>query len=189
MATADIDTGSRAGYACYMLSQSHCLPAQSPETHRRPALRLLALIVLFLLLVAYAESSMAKYILFSPVSGKIVIAGKPVAGATVRRWYKGGFSDKQGTDTVTTDAAGNFSFPEVSFSSIMASIIPHEAVVSQKMMATVNGVETIIYATVKRNYDSNGEFGGLALNFVFDPTAQPTFVGKDPGIRVTLATN
>lgn len=131
---------------------------------------------------------MAKYVLFSPVSGKIVISGKPVAGVTVKRWYKGGFSDKQGSDSATTDASGSFSFPEVTFSSIMAGIIPHEAVVTQKIMVTINGTETLIYLLVKRNYELNGEYGGLPLNFVFDPTVPPTFVGKEPRISATLAT-
>jgi hypothetical protein len=150
---------------------------------------LLALVLPLFFLVACVESSMAKYVLFSPVTGKIVIAGKPVAGAAVTRWYKGGFSSKEGSETVKTDASGAFSFPEVTFSSIMAGILPHEAVVAQKMTVTIDGKETIIYYTTKRNYDTNGEFGGKVLNFTFDPTVEPTFIGKDPSIRVTLATN
>lgn len=129
---------------------------------------------------------MAKYVLFSPVSGKIVLADKPVAGATVKRCYRGGYSDKEGTDIATTDAAGNFSFAPATFSSIMAGILPHEAVITQKMFVVINGIETLIYATVKRNYEINGEYG-QALDFVFDPTAMPSFVGPSPGIRVTLA--
>jgi hypothetical protein len=147
----------------------------------------LVLFAIFLLLSACSESSMAKYVLFSPVSGKVVLAGKPVAGATVKRWYRGGYSDKEGTDTTSTDAAGNFSFGQVTFSSIMAGFMPHEAVITQKIFVVVNGAETLIYATVKRNYDNNGEYGGQALNFVFDPAAEPTFVGPSPGIRVTLS--
>ncbi len=130
---------------------------------------------------------MAKYVLFSPISGKVVLAGKPQAGVTVKRWYKGGYSAKEATETTQTDASGQFSFPVATFSSIMAGIMPHEAVVTQKMWVTVKGQETLIYATVKRNYELNGEYGGLALNFVFDPSAEPTFVGPDPSIRVTLA--
>ncbi len=130
---------------------------------------------------------MAKFVLFSPISGKIVVAGKPIAGVTVTRWYKGGFSDKQATETTQTDATGAFSFPEATFSSIMAGIIPHEAVVTQKMIVTIDGAETRIYSTVKRNYELNGEYGGQPLNFVFDPTATATFIGPDPGLRVTLA--
>jgi len=170
-----------------MISLARSLFAADFDSVRRRRVRVFALVFPFFFLVACAESSMAKFVLFSPVTGKIVIAGKPVAGASVTRWYKGGFSDKQATDKTTTDAGGNFSFPEVTFSSIMASIIPHEAVVTQDIKVTVNGVETLIYATVKRNYDHNGEYGGKPLDFVFDPTAQPTFIGPDPGIRVTLS--
>ena len=63
----------------------------------------------------------------------------------------------------------------------------HEAVITQKIFVVINGTETLVYATVKRNYDNNGEYGGQPLNFVFDPTAEPTFVGPSPGIRVTLS--
>ena len=128
---------------------------------------------------------MTNHILFSAVAGKIEITGKPVAGATVKRWYRGGYSDKESTET-TTDAAGNFSFAPATFSSIMASILPHEAVIAQKIFVEINGTETLIYATVKRNYDNNGEYG-QPLSFTFDPTAAPTFIGPSPGIRVTLA--
>ena len=116
-----------------------------------------------------------------------MLAGKPVAGATVKRWYRGGFGDKEGSDTTTTDAAGNFSFAAVNASSLMASLIPHEAVISQKIFVVINASETLIYATVKRNYDNNGEYGGQALNFVFDPSAEPSFIDPSPGIRVSLS--
>jgi hypothetical protein len=170
-----------------MNSQSYPLLINKSASLRRRVVSLLALVLPLFFLVACVESSMAKYVLFSPVSGKIVVAGKPVAGVPVTRWYKGGFSNKEGTETVKTDASGGFSFAEVTFSSFMAGILPHEAVVTQKIMVTINGTETLIYLVVKRNYDRNGEYGGQPLNFVFDPTAQPTFVGEDPRISVTLA--
>jgi hypothetical protein len=130
---------------------------------------------------------MTKHILFSPISGILVTNGKPIAGASVTRWYKGGFWGKEGSETVTTDATGSFSFPQVSFRSIIANILPHEAVITQKITAVVNGIETIIYYMVKRNYSYNGEYNGLALDFVFDPTEEPSFIGEDPSISVTLA--
>jgi hypothetical protein len=170
-----------------MTDQPTCSLAVRPDAAARRGLRLFTLLAIFLFLSACAESSMAKYVLFSPVSGKIVLAGKPVANATVKRWYRGGYSDKEGTDTTTTDASGSFSFPTVTFSSIMAGFVPHEAVITQKIFVVINGTETLIYATVKRNYDNNGEYGGQPLSFVFDPTAEPTFVGPSPTIRVTLS--
>ncbi len=122
---------------------------------------------------------MAKYVLFSPVSGRLVVADKPVVGVTIKRWYKGGYSSKEGTDTTQTDAGGQFSFPVVTFSSLMAGVIPHEPVVSQRMFAQIDGQEVQIYGTVKHSYELNGEFAGQALNFVFDPTAEIRQVGSD----------
>jgi len=149
--------------------------------------RLVALLVIFLFLSACSKPATAKYVLFSPVNAKVVLAGKPVVSATVRRWYRGGYSDKEGTDTTTTDASGSFAFGLVTFSSIMAGFMPHEAVITQKIFVVINGTETLVYATVKRNYDLNGELGGQPLNFVFDPTAEPSLVGPSPGIRATLS--
>jgi hypothetical protein len=170
-----------------MTAQHACLLKVRPDAVTARTWYWLTLLAIFLFLSACSESAMAKYVLFSPVTGKIVLAGKPVAGATVKRWYRGGYSDKEGTETTTTDNTGGFSFGQVTFSSIMAGFMPHEAVITQKIFVVINGTETLVYATVKRNYDNNGENGGQPLNFVFDPTAEPTFVGPSPGIRVTLS--
>jgi hypothetical protein len=141
--------------------------------------RVWLLVSTFLLLSACTESAMAKYVLFSPVSGKIVVAGKPLAGATVKRWYKGGYSSKEDTEITRTDGSGQFAFPMATFSSLMAGIMPHEPVVTQRMFVQVDGQEVQIYGTVKHNYELNGEFVGQPLNFVFDPTAEIRQVGSE----------
>lgn len=122
---------------------------------------------------------MAKYVLFSPVSGKLVAAGKPLAGVTVKRWYKGGYSSKEATDITQTDPNGQFSFPVATFSSLMAGIVPHEPVVTQRVFVVVDGQDVQVYGMVKHNYELNGEFGGQPLKFVFDPKAEIRQVGSD----------
>ena len=122
---------------------------------------------------------MADYVLFSPVSGKIVVAGKPLAEATVKRWYKGGFSNKENTEITRTDGNGQFAFPVASFSSLMAGVIPHEPVVSQRMFVQIDGQEVQIYGAIKHNYELNGEFAGQPLNLVFDPTAEIRQIGSE----------
>jgi hypothetical protein len=168
-----------------MFSFSRTPAATRSNAHGWHRKRLVALFFPFFFLVACAESSMAKYVVFSPITGKIVIAGKPATGVPVTRWYKRGNDEL--ADKTTTDSSGDFSFPEVSFRSLLTQFSPFEVVITQRMMVTINGVETRIYSTVKRNYDLNGEYAGKALNFVFDPTATPSFIGADPSIRVTLS--
>jgi hypothetical protein len=68
-----------------------------------------------------------------------------IAGISVTRWFKGGFWGKEGSKTVPTDAAGSFRFPEVSFRSIIARLVPHEAMITQKITTAINGTEIIIY--------------------------------------------
>ncbi len=117
------------------------------------------------------------YILFSPISWYIYVDKKPLSGITITRWYKWGFYSNEGKETVTTDTNGFFSFPDsVSIKSRILDIIPHEAVITQRMFVDYQGKEIQIYGTVKRDYNLNGEYGWKPLKFIFDPTQEISLV-------------
>ena len=99
-----------------------------------------------------------------------MVDNKPVQNISVSRWYKWGFYGTEKTETVSTDTAWYFSFPTVAMKSVLTWIIPHEAVITQRVFIPYNNEKVDIYGTVKRNYDMNGEYWGKALEFVFDPT-------------------
>ena len=48
---------------------------------------------------------MASMVIFSAVSGKVLQAGQPVAGAVVEREFRWAWKEENGKDAATTDAA------------------------------------------------------------------------------------
>ena len=112
-----------------------------------------------------------EYILFSPISGYIIIDGKPISNLTVNRWFKWWFYGEEKTEETTTDLNGYFSFSKsITVKSFIIWIIPHEAVITQKLLLDYNNETIQIYGTVKRNYEPNWEYWGKPLEFIFDPT-------------------
>lgn len=113
-----------------------------------------------LVFFAAQESAMAKMVLFSAVSGKVLQDGKPVPGATVEREFRWAWKDETGTDAATTGAGGEFSFPKIERSSFLGSLLPHEPVVRQSLTIKVNGKSYEGWLLNKHNYDDNGEVEG-----------------------------
>mgnify|MGYP000001615227 CR=1 FL=1 len=106
------------------------------------------------------EAAMARMVLFSAVSGKVLQDGKAVAGATVEREFRWAWKDETGTDSATTGNGGEFAFPKVERSSLLGSLLPHEPVVRQSLTIKVNGKAYEAWLLNKHNYDDNGEVEG-----------------------------
>jgi len=119
-----------------------------------------ALLVGAVLLLAAQESAMAKMVLFSSVSGRVLQDGKPVPGATVEREFRWAWKDETGTDATTTGAAGEFAFAKIERSSFLGSLLPHEPVVRQSLTIKVNGKTYEAWLLNKHNYNDNGEVEG-----------------------------
>ena len=130
------------------------------------------------LFMAAQESAMAKMVIFSAVSGKVLQDGKPVPGATVEREFRWSWKDEIGTDSATTGAAGEFSFGRIERSSFLGSLLPHEPVVRQSLTIKVGGKSYEGWLLNKHNYDDNGEVEGKPLRLVCRLEAAP---GKHPG--------
>lgn len=112
-----------------------------------------------------------EYILFSPISGYIYVDKKPVSNATITRWYKWWFYNREWSEGTTTDENGFFTFSKaITEKSIILWIIPHEAVITQKLFTQYKDKDILIYSTVKRNYELNWEYWGRQLEFIFDPS-------------------
>ena len=121
---------------------------------------------------------MAKMVIFSAVSGKVLQDGKPVPGATVEREFRWAWKDETGIDSATTGAAGEFSFGRIERSSFLGSLLPHEPVVRQSLTIKVGGKSYEGWLLNKHNYDDNGEVEGKPLRLVCRLEAAP---GKHPG--------
>lgn len=137
-----------------------------------------SIIVLSLMvLVLVGEESMAfgKVSLFSEVEGVVLHNGQPVTGASVERSYRWHWGDKQGTDNTTSDSDGTFKFPEITERSFTASIVPHEPVIEQKIMITVDGNSFKGWVYAKHNYDAQGELGGKPMRLVCEISLEPEY--------------
>ncbi len=139
---------------------------------------IVSIYLLSLLMNIFASKN---YILFSPISWYISIDKKPLSGITVTRSYKWGYYANEGKESVITDKYGYFSFSNpISIQSRIISIVPHEAVITQRMFVDYQGKEIQIYWAVKRDYELNGEYGWKPLKFIFDPTQDINHINLSP---------
>jgi hypothetical protein len=109
------------------------------------------------LLLATQGTAMAKMVMFSGVSGKVLQDGKPVAGALVEREFRWSWKSETGTDSTQTDASGAFRLPVIERSSLMGSLLPHQPNVRQTILIKHGGKTFKAWMFNKGNYDLDGE--------------------------------
>jgi len=111
------------------------------------------------LLLATQGTAMAKMVMFSAVSGKVLQDGKPVAGAVVEREFRWSWKSETGSDSTQTDASGAFRLPVIERSSLMGSVMPHEPLVRQTILIKHGGKTHKAWMYDKGNYKLDGELG------------------------------
>lgn len=109
--------------------------------------------------------------LFSEVEGIVVLDGHPVKGAEVERQYT--WKDDLNAEHVLTDAQGRYRFSEVTATSLLWSLLPHEPVIFQKLSIRYQGKEHKGWVLTKHNYDHLGEVGNRPLNLICDLNDEP----------------
>ena len=124
----------------------------------------IAILVAAVSLMAAAQGvAMAKMVLFSALQGKVLLAGKPVAGATVEREFVWGWKDETGRDSAITDGGGGFSLPPVVRNSVLGALLPHEPSIRQTILIKHGGQTYKAWMFDKGNYDDNGELSGKPI--------------------------
>jgi hypothetical protein len=117
---------------------------------------------------------MAKYVLFSPVSGTVYMNGVIVPNARVERRYNWRWGEKKAVDETVTDKQGRFSLPEITGTS-MSAWLPHEPYVEQDIDVYVDGKKYPVWGGVRRAYSLNHELGGKpATKLRIELTAEAT---------------
>lgn len=116
---------------------------------------------------------MAKMVIFSAVSGKVLHDGKPVAGATVEREFHWGWKDETGRDSTTTGPDGEFALPRIERSSLLGSLLPHEPVIAQDLTIRHAGKAYKAWMFNKHSYGDNAENAGKPLRLVCRLEAVP----------------
>lgn len=109
---------------------------------------------------------MGKSCLFSAVRAVVLDNGRPVSGAAVERTFKWGWNDETGHDSAVTGADGSVSFVPIWRSSMLASILPHEPFIDQRISIQYEGRSYDAWIAEKREYAENGELNGAPIDLV-----------------------
>jgi hypothetical protein len=125
------------------------------------ALVFISLLAIGALLISTRPTSMFKVCLFSPVKGKVVLKGQPIAGAVIERSCKWNWKKTEQTDQTTTDANGEFSMPGIYSWMGVVQLVPHEPVIHQKIEIKHDGKTYGAWYSYKGDYDEFGELDGV----------------------------
>lgn len=129
-------------------------------------------------------------VLASAMRGQIVSGDIPQTGMTMKRNVHYAMTGTRHNQETTTDAAGNFSFPQVTERIFFTLVIPHEIVIRQEYSTVVDGEETAFLSFRKDNYKNNGELATInypsstriheppAMNIVCDIDKEPGYEGE-----------
>lgn len=149
---------------------------------RKATLGLLAVALVSLLFAGSFMALSSKLCLFSAVSGVVLRGGEPVVGAEVEREYLWGWKDRTRAERTHTDAEGRFTFAAATEKSMLASLMPHEPLVTQKIFIRDGGNEYKAWMFTKHNYRENGELEGRPIQLTCDLDSEPLQRGDVFGI-------
>jgi len=107
-----------------------------------------------------------KLYLFSPVTGRVIHNGVPVAGAKIERTYNWVWKNESRSDSTTTDGAGQFQLPAITRLSLWGSLVPHDPYVEQRIDILANNVKYTAFQAIRRNYEVNYELDGAPMKLV-----------------------
>lgn len=109
---------------------------------------------------------LGKTCVFSSVKARLLLNGKPVAHAKVRREWNW---NKPNSDESTTDEQGYVTFPAV-FESSISRMLPVEIVISQQLSVQINGKDKDFWISSKREPEENAEYGGSSIDITCELT-------------------
>lgn len=146
-----------------------------------------SIIPFFFLLISLEVSAMSffnptKTCVFSEVKARLVLDGKPVAGAkVVRKWNW----HKERSDEATTDGNGYVNFPEV-YESSVTRLLPAELVVGQQLSVFIDGEEKIFWSNAKRRPEENAEYGGSRFQIACELTEEEVVIKDYGSLMLTM---
>jgi hypothetical protein len=133
-------------------------------------------------LAAHQGDAMASMVIFSAVTGRVLQAGQPVAGAAIEREFRWAWKEESSKDAVTTNAAGEFRLPVIERDSLLGTVLPHEPMVRQTILIKHAGRTHKAWLFDKGNYDDNGELKGKPIRLTCRLESQPARRGEVFGI-------
>lgn len=127
-------------------------------------------------------TAMAKMVMWSAMKGRVLMNGKPAAGAVLKRNFYWQWKSEKGSDEATTNAAGEFSLPTIERSSFVGGLLPHEPVVEQTMTIEFEGKSYKAWGLFKHSYDLNAENKGRPIDLTCRLEAERSMHGDVNGI-------
>lgn len=120
---------------------------------------------------------MARMVIFSAVTGEMLHAGTPVAGAPVEHEFHWPSEDAVGNDRIFTGAGGDFDFAKIRRSSLLGSLLPHKSALRQSLTVHPGGQTYAAWLQNQHHYHG-GEVEGPPLRPVCRLDSCP---GRQPG--------
>lgn len=121
---------------------------------------------------------------FSEVSARLVLDGKPVSGAkVVRKWNW----HKERSDESITDVNGYVSFP-AKYESSITRLLPAELVIGQQLSVLIDGKEMIFWSNAKREPWENSEYGGNPFRVFCELSNEEIVIDSYGSLMLTMCT-
>ena len=99
---------------------------------------------------------------FSAVKARLLLNGKPVSNAKVKRRWS--WNKRKFDESVTNDDGYVF-FPAV-FESSVSRLLPIELVIGQGLLVEIEGEERVFWSNTKREPEENAEYGGTEFDVI-----------------------
>jgi hypothetical protein len=148
----------------------------------------LLIFILVVLTPITGYSMSLKKCMFSEVEGIVMQGGKPLEGAVLKRKYEWAFNDSTKEDATKSDENGRFQLPAMydkgGFTSLIASIFPHQPLIYQEIDIHYNGKSYDAYKLRKSNYKINSQFDGKKIELRCDLDNEPSHEGDVYGVCV-----
>lgn len=132
-------------------------------------------------LLGMQGQAMANKVIFSAVSGQVLLQGQPVAGAQVERSAR--WDDEQAKDGAATSADGRFSLPPITRKrGLLENFLASEPFIEQTILIQHGGKTYKAWVFRKRNYREEGELDGRPIRLTCRLETEPQSRGKVFGV-------
>ena len=123
-----------------------------------------------------------KTCVFSSVKARLLLDGKPVANAKVRREWDW---NKPKSDESYTDKNGDVTFPAV-FESSVSRLLPIELVIAQVLFVQIDGEEKRFWVNSKREPEENAEYGGANFDVICELNNEAILIEDYGSLMLTV---
>ncbi len=119
---------------------------------------------------------------FSAVKARLLLNGKPVSNAKVKRRWS--WNKRKFDESVTNDDGYVF-FPAV-FESSVSRLLPIELVIGQGLLVEIEGEERVFWSNTKREPEENAEYGGTEFDVICELNNEDILIEDYGSLMLTI---